>query len=209
MQLNLQNQFNNLKRKKMTEQKDLLKALAEFQQACPVIHKGTVGYGYSYAGLPEIFEIINPLLKKHGLGFTQLMDGDQLQTYVFHVKTGQNIVSSCAIPADVSLAKMNPFQAYGSGITYFRRYQLSAALGIVTDKDTDAAGTVAEKPSSKPNIEKMEPEELLRITGLCADAKTLEELQEIWKKEPNAKVPQVAQIFRVRKAILQKDLKNG
>ena len=44
--------------------KNLYKALAEFQQEVPVIHKGTSGYGYSYADLPAIFEIINPLLKK-------------------------------------------------------------------------------------------------------------------------------------------------
>lgn len=49
--------------------KNIYKALAEFQQECPVIHKGTSGFNYSYADLPAIFEIINPLLKKHGLDF--------------------------------------------------------------------------------------------------------------------------------------------
>ena len=54
--------------------KNLYKALAEFQQEVPVIHKGTSGYGYSYADLPAIFEIINPLMKKHGLGFYQAVE---------------------------------------------------------------------------------------------------------------------------------------
>jgi hypothetical protein len=35
---------------------------------------------------------------------------------------------------------MNDYQAYGSGVTYFRRYALSSMLGLVTDKDTDASG---------------------------------------------------------------------
>ena len=35
---------------------------------------------------------------------------------------------------------MNDYQSFGSGVTYFRRYALSSALGLVTDKDTDAAG---------------------------------------------------------------------
>jgi len=35
---------------------------------------------------------------------------------------------------------MNDFQVLGSAITYMRRYQLSAMLGLVTDKDTDAGG---------------------------------------------------------------------
>ena len=44
--------------------KNLFKSLAAFQQEVPVIHKGTQGYGYTYADLPKIFETINPLLKK-------------------------------------------------------------------------------------------------------------------------------------------------
>jgi hypothetical protein len=51
--------------------KHLFKALAAFQQEVPVIHKGTQGFGYSYSDLPAIFKVINPLLAKHGLGFTQ------------------------------------------------------------------------------------------------------------------------------------------
>ncbi len=35
---------------------------------------------------------------------------------------------------------MNEFQVLGSAITYVRRYALSSALGLITDKDTDAAG---------------------------------------------------------------------
>ena len=46
--------------------KNLFKAIADFQQEVPTIHKGTKGYGYSYVDLPTIFEKINPLLKKHG-----------------------------------------------------------------------------------------------------------------------------------------------
>ena len=63
--------------------KHLFKSLAEFQQEVPTIHKATQGYGYTYADLPKIFEVINPLLKKHGLGFTQLINGSELITIVF------------------------------------------------------------------------------------------------------------------------------
>jgi hypothetical protein len=48
---------------------------------------------------------------------------------------------------------MNDFQVLGSAITYIRRYALSAALGLVTDKDTDAAGEQAPK-EEKPKEEK-------------------------------------------------------
>ena len=120
--------------------KNLYKALANFQQEVPVIHKGTSGYGYSYADLPAIFETINPLLKKHGLGFYQAVNGTKIDTTVFHIESGEIITSSTDIPQNVQLAKMNEFQVLGSAITYIRRYALSAMLGLVTDKDTDASG---------------------------------------------------------------------
>jgi hypothetical protein len=134
--------------------KHLLKSLAAFQQEVKVIHKATQGYGYSYADLPKIFEEINPLLQKHGLGFTQLINTKEgvnyLATAVFHVESGEQIESNCMIPY-VQLKGMNDFQSFGSGVTYFRRYCLSSMLGLVTDKDTDASGE-QEKPK-KENLD--------------------------------------------------------
>jgi hypothetical protein len=40
--------------------KHLFKALADFQQEVPVIHKATQGYGYTYADLPKIFRSNKP-----------------------------------------------------------------------------------------------------------------------------------------------------
>ena len=137
--------------------KHLFKALAAFQQEAPVIHKGTKGFGYSYADLPAIFEVINPLLKKHGLGFTQLINTNEekhyLVTVLFHVETGEQLQSSTLIP-EVELKGMNTYQAFGSGVTYFRRYALSSALGIITDKDTDAAGQQVTKTPTKKATKK-------------------------------------------------------
>lgn len=117
----------------------LYKALADFQQEVPIIHKGTEGYGYSYADLPAILETINPLLKKNGLGFYQAVNEHILNTTIFHVESGESIESNIAIPQDVVLKGMNSFQVLGSAITYLRRYALSSMLGLVTEKDTDAA----------------------------------------------------------------------
>jgi hypothetical protein len=131
--------------------KHLLKSLAAFQQEVKVIHKATQGYGYSYSDLPKIFSEINPLLQKHGLGFTQLINTKEgvnyLATVVFHVESGEQIESNCMIPY-VQLKGMNDFQSFGSGVTYFRRYCLSSILGLVTDKDTDASGE-QEKPKKE------------------------------------------------------------
>lgn len=120
--------------------KNLFKSLAEFQQEVPVIHKATSGYGYTYADLPTIFSVVNPILKKHGLGFTQLINDTQLVTVLFHYESGETIESKMNLLTEVVLKGMNEFQVYGSQLTYFRRYALSSILGIVTDKDTNASG---------------------------------------------------------------------
>ena len=120
--------------------KNLYKSLSEFQNECPVIHKGTQGYGYSYANRLSILKIINPLLKKHGLGYYQLLEGDGLKTCIFHIESQEKIESFVNIPQNVTLAKMNTFQVYGSAYTYYSRYALSMALGLITDIDLDASG---------------------------------------------------------------------
>lgn len=120
--------------------KDLLKAMANFQYEVPIIHKATAGYSYTYTDLPEIIRTITPLLKKHNLGYTQLLDGINLKTIIYHTETGQMLESSVEIPQNETLKGMNKFQILGSAITYFRRYALSSALGLVTDKDIDGCG---------------------------------------------------------------------
>jgi len=120
--------------------KNIYKAIASFQQEVPVIHKGTQGFNYSYADLPAIFEVINPLMKKNGLGFYQAVNGVSIKTVVFHIESGETIESNTDIPQGVNLNKMNDFQVLGSAITYIKRYALSSLLGLVTDKDTDASG---------------------------------------------------------------------
>lgn len=133
--------------------KNLFKSLAEFQQEVPVIFKGTTAgsgnFAYQYADLPAILNVINPLMQKHGLGFTQLTnhkDGvDYLVTVVFHVESGETLETSLRLMPDVELKGQNILQSYGSQLTYFRRYGISQMLGLVTDKDTDAAGETTKK----------------------------------------------------------------
>lgn len=139
--------------------KDLYKALSAFQQECPVIHQDTEGYGYTYANLKKIFSTINPILAKHGLGYYQSVQSQQVSTTVFHIATEQTIHSESDIPQGVQLKGMNDFQVLGSAITYFKRYQISALLGLITDKDIDASGeqTQAAKPKPKSDTKWLNP----------------------------------------------------
>ena len=102
----------------MENKQNIFKAISEFQQEVPVIHKDTQGFGYTYADLPKIFEVINPLLKKHGLGFTQPLEGKSIRTIIFHIESGETLESVIDIPQEVDLKGMNDFQVLGSAITY-------------------------------------------------------------------------------------------
>ena len=131
--------------------KNLFKSLAAFQQEVPAIHEGTKGYGYTYSDLKTIFKVINPIMAKHNLGFTQLVEGDAIKTIIFHTESGESIETTCSMPEGVQLKGMNAFQVAGSAITYYRRYSLSAALGLVTDVDSDAKGEEV-KPVAKATL---------------------------------------------------------
>jgi len=129
-------------------------ALSEFQAECPAINKGKKGYNYKYADLPAIMEVINPILKKHGLLIAQPLEGRAVVTKLIHIPTGQIEESRIDIPEGVTLQGMNQFQSDGSAITYYRRYALSSLLGIVTDDDTDAAGKQVAQETTKKEIKK-------------------------------------------------------
>ena len=125
--------------------KNYYKALAGFQQECPVLLKDTDGYGYKYVDLTKIIYSINPLMKKYGLGFTQKLGSNKdtgqacLTTTIFHAESGESDSGSVDIPL-VEMKGQNLYQSFGSGISYLKRYSLASQLGIVSDKDVDAYG---------------------------------------------------------------------
>ena len=171
--------------------KAIYKALALFQQECPPIHQSSQGYGYTYASLNSIFKVINPLLKKNGLGFTQLLNGEDLKTVIFHTESGEIIESSVHIQQNVSLAKMNTFQVLGSAISYYRRYSISAALGLITDSDIDACGIEIEvKAISEKNIptpKRLTPAQV-KVIPQAEDVAKLRTVLKLYTLQPNEKL---------------------
>lgn len=139
---------NNIKKQiKMT---NIFKALANFQNEVPPIKKNAKGYGYKFADLNQIVDTIRPILYKNKLGYTQKVQGDYIETILFHWESGETITSNTLIPNDVSLKGQNAFQILGSAITYLKRYSLSAILGIVTDEDVNTVNV--KTPPTKPNF---------------------------------------------------------
>jgi hypothetical protein len=167
--------------------KNLYKALAAFQQEVPVILKDTSGYGYTYADLPAIFAVINPLMAKHGMGFYQAVDFLDSQacikTVVFHVESGEVVESVTLIPQGVSLKGMNDFQVLGSAITYIKRYALSSLLGLVTDKDTDASGEQVKKPKEEKPVNVVDSAKAFELAKKDIEKSTMtEELTQVAAK---------------------------
>jgi hypothetical protein len=174
-----------LKKSKKLNMKNIIKAIADFQQDCPVILKDTSGYGYKYADLTQIDSVIKPLLKKHGLMYIQPLQNGSILTQVYHIDSGEMIESLCTIPFEsirydpviiettkngvtdkktkhiiAGFEGMNTAQAYGSLITYFRRYTISSLLGLITDKDTDGTGEKqpeTTQPQKQPAPPKPQP----------------------------------------------------
>jgi hypothetical protein len=95
------------------------------------------GKQWTYADLTDVLEAMLPILSKHGLAFTQreqTFEGKiYLVTMLSHKKTGEWIGSFKPLnPSDAT------DQAYGSCMSYQRRYATYAILGIhPSDEDDD------------------------------------------------------------------------
>lgn len=103
------------------------------------------GYGFSYASLSDIakagFEIPKMRIKptEDGRQFLEYKDGDDWLL-------GAQIITEFKSPG------MNACQAYGSALTYARRYTAQLALGLAVDddKNVETAGTEQRsRPSAK------------------------------------------------------------
>jgi len=168
------------KRTAVKKQKSIYEAIANFQYDCPILYKKSEGYGYKYTDLAEIMRVITPLLKKHDLFVMQPLAGTGLKTIVCHWPTKETLEEFTEIPQDIALAKMNPFQAQGAGISYWRRYALSSFFGLVSDKDIDMAGKAEPQKPSLTN-EKFEH----ALDAISNGKYTVEELKANFKLSTN------------------------
>lgn len=146
---------------KCSEQIDsLIKALIKAQGEFPALPKdssaGAGKFSYKYLSLPALMDLVTPILGQNKLGITQptrQADGGVcVETVLLH-ESGQWISGETFIPAGSGDNRASLAQAYGSGITYARRYGLLSLLGVVADDDDDAqtAGYPVQRTQSKSN----------------------------------------------------------
>jgi hypothetical protein len=132
---------------KSAEINELAAALSVAQGSMKFATKDSTNphYKSDYADLASVWEAIRKPLSDNGLAVSQLPMGDHLHTLLMH-KSGQWVSSETPIKCQVPT---NP-QAYGSGLTYARRYALAAITGITQgDDDGNAAsGAHDQKPAN-------------------------------------------------------------
>jgi hypothetical protein len=121
--------------------KELPAALIAMQADLRPIRKDEDGARGKYASLTTVMTAVRPILEKHGFSLVQTTMGNghgaALQTVLMY-KNGEFISSTI----DVPVAKPNDPQAYGSALTYGRRYSIMALLGLVTEDDDAQSATV-------------------------------------------------------------------
>ena len=125
---------------------ELLAALSDFQQSTITAFKDSKGYGYKYASEVSINKALVPA-KAAGLLHTftckplAASEADQagcteVTLRVFHAASG-GFLSSSMLVADYDPAnkKDAKHQQRGSGISYARRYLLTAMFGLACDEN--------------------------------------------------------------------------
>lgn len=144
---------------------DVLTRIAAVQQSVEAVKRTTEGYGYKYATLNDIWQLVKESMDEHGLGWTAVCsseiigaDSDMPTVYntltvavyeVDHycenltdmVRGGEAVSSSYTYQATAA-------QQVGSFETYYRRYGLIHLLGLTTISDDDGkTATSLPRPS--------------------------------------------------------------
>lgn len=123
----------------------LAKALAKAQSEMGAAIKNSTNPHFKsrYADLSAVFEACREALTKNGFAIVQRVandgEGACVETMLLH-SSGEWVSDRCWLPVGQKTA-----QAYGSAITYARRYGLASLAGIATEEDDD--GNAASTPS--------------------------------------------------------------
>lgn len=109
------------------------------------IAKKTEGYGYKYTELADI----NKYCEDNGIRYFQEVETNEINQKDYIITTFFNYdkdgephfirYRGCQIVEAKLSGINNPVQAYGSSLTYCRRYSLLMALGLATEDDDGAS----------------------------------------------------------------------
>jgi hypothetical protein len=120
---------------------DLAAALAAAQGEIEMAVKDSENphFRRTYADLASVWRACRKPLAKNGLAILQVITDRTLITRLTH-KSGQWIEGDIRIALDTANGRTE-VQAFGSALTYLRRYALSAMVGVAPDDDDDGNGS--------------------------------------------------------------------
>lgn len=164
-----------------------------------------------YADLASVWDACRKALSNNELSVAQIVDADEtgmyLRTILLH-SSGENLEGR--MPMNFS-EKTNA-QQIGSIITYYRRYALSAIVGVAPEDDdgNNASQITLENPKRDPSLEKIKTdttefvkkvemaESKLELTELVTKhAALLNQLKKLpdWLQRTNDKIAQCREAF--------------
>ncbi len=155
-----------------------------------------------YADIAAVVEAIKPALIKHGLFFTQRnqpsTDGVTVETVLHHASGEQMNLGSLFVPANKQDA-----QAFGSALTYARRYSLMTAFGVPAEDDDGNAASRSTPPPSQVStapitdeqrdlIQTLAPVAGKTVQGIC-EAYRIKSLKELTFAQGESILGRIAQ----------------
>lgn len=127
---------------------DIYQRISNIQQHVDGVTRTTEGYGYKYATLADVWNLVKEGMAANNLGWTATTSphlqqvGDMLTIYneftirIFCTdKDNEELTTSYLFEAAGA-------QTVGSYETYYRRYALLSLLGLTTITDDDGANTI-------------------------------------------------------------------
>ena len=146
---------------------DYYKALALFQQSCPIIKKTNPVFNkdgsirYWFAPLDKIIEGCKNQLKEYGFSYNFITEQNEKSVKaicVSHHLSGHSEKTAVEIPIESS-AFMNNAQEVATALTYATRYSFRNGFGILTGDDDDDARSMGNGESNeKTNGKYKEPQ---------------------------------------------------
>lgn len=144
--------MNSELNKEIAIQQAIIKVCAEVLNP----KKNKQGYGYKYAELSSILDMLRPILAKYELAILQPAYTNlekQTVTVATRVIHSQGGVYETKYTLPVEKGKMTAVQSVGATTTYARRYSLCNIFGIAGDEDTDGAEPrTAQRPQKGGDI---------------------------------------------------------
>lgn len=137
--------------------KSLVASLVKFQQEVPLIPKNCINPFFSqggkkamYADLATVIESCKPAMNKHGLAIMQTMftlEGRNCLRTVLADSSGESVQS------DLFLPEVPDAQKLTAAVTYLRRCQYLAILGLTAEDEDDGNSVVGNKAPKEEKLQ--------------------------------------------------------